>query len=35
MAQAYNYLRNVDMYHITIGASDCTDTFSFADVPSW
>ena len=35
MAQAYNFIRDLDMYHITIGASDCADTYSFADVPSW
>ena len=30
-AQAYNFLRSVDPYHILIGASDCGDTWIFND----
>ena len=33
-AQAYNYIKALDPYHIVIGASDCADNYVFSDVPS-
>ena len=33
-AQAYNYIKALDPYHVVIGASDCADNYIFSDVPS-
>ena len=31
-AQAYNYIKKHDPYHVVIGASDCSDNYIFSDI---
>jgi hypothetical protein len=33
-AQAYNFIKDLDPYHVTVGASDCLDSWVFFDSPT-